>query len=560
MINVYAAGMKTYPLDIKENFKRAVEEVYLALDKGAALVVFPQGFLSGVQLGLLKGALYFENQYNEFSKLLCSTFCQQGIAILADILQDGSFKNVLYKNGEILSGELFTLESLKIRSFNSLKALEEAAFTLECEAVILNDSSPVLAGTRALLFDFLNAINSNTSIEILLNLGGLGFTSHPDVFLPCAGIFSSKQSEMTVTLNEYINTDRLFSLEKPVKPLNGHSFILPSLSFDLAFNQNPLIPKQVDEKAYCLDLFHLQSVALAARLENIGCNTAVVALSGGLDSALAFLVTLNAFDLLGLPKDGVKPISMPGFGTSNTTKNLSHQLCEAAGLTLQTIDITASARQALLDIGHDGVSPDVTFENVQARMRTLNALNLANALGGIMIGTGDLSEEALGFSTYGGDHLASYNVNSSVSKTVIRTLLPHVLTLEKFAPLAGPINQILNIPVSPELVPHGGEILQKTEEILAPYKLIDFFLYCFVYAKLSPIEMAQRASCVFEGEFGADYLREKAQLFCRRFIGGQFKRSCAPEGARLTHVNLYGEERSLPSDGKMSAFNYYFGK
>ena len=251
---------------------------------------------------------------------------------------------------------------------------------------------------------------------------------------------------------------------------------------------------------------------------------------------------------------------MPGFGTSNTTKELAHQLADGLGLKLELIDITKSARQALLDIGHDATTPDVTFENVQARMRTLHGLNLANAIGGIMIGTGDLSEEALGFSTYGGDHLASYNVNSSVSKTVIRTILPHIIQLDNMKGAAQAITDILNIPVSPELVPHGGEILQKTEEILAPYKLIDFFIYCFTVAKLSPIEMAQRASCVFEGEFGRTYLKEKAEMLCRRFITGQFKRSCAPEGAALTHVHINGLDRGVPSDSSMGIFNHYLGK
>ena len=190
----------------------------------------------------------------------------------------------------------------------------------------------------------------------------------------------------------------------------------------------------------------------------------------------------------------------------------------------------------------------MTFENVQARMRTLNALNIANMAGGIMVGTGDLSEEALGFSTYGGDRLAGYNVNSSVSKTVIRTMLPYVTRLENLKGAAQAVQGILSIPVSPELLPAAGQIAQKTEDILAPYKLIDFFIYCFVVAKLSPIEMAQRASCVFEGEFSASYLREKAAMFARRFIGGQFKRSCAPEGARLTHAAFAGPNRSLPSD------------
>ncbi|MEG2192688.1 MAG: hypothetical protein RRX95_05350 [Oscillospiraceae bacterium] len=560
MLKVYAAGMISYPMDIKENFIRAKREVSFAIEKGADLVVFPEGFLSGVQLGVLKNAPYFHKQYNDFSRQLCEDFARSDIGILADFITTHGFENIFYKSGTALNGENFSLGGFALRSFNSLEELKQNAYTLNCEGVILNYSQPVLAGERSLLFDFLNAINSNTSVDIFLNLGGLGFTSHPHVFLPCGGIFSKAVTHMSTTLPEFVTMDRIFLMEKPTHLLKNNPYLLPELTFKPAFNQNPLLPKEVDEEAYCLDLFHLQGVALSSRLANIGCKTAVVALSGGLDSALALLVTLNAFDILGMDKSGIKPVSMPGFGTSHTTKNLAEELALASQLEYRVIDITACAHRALIDIGHDGFTPDVTYENVQARMRTLNALNLANSLGGIMVGTGDLSEEALGFSTYGGDHLASYNVNSSLSKTIIRTMLPYVVKLPQFAPFAQVIDKILNIPVSPELVPHGGEILQKTEEILAPYKLIDFFIYCFVIAKLSPIEMAQRASCVFEGEFSSEYLRQKAQMFCRRFIQGQFKRSSSPEGAALTHLSLNTEDKSLPSDCKMGVFNYYFGE
>ncbi|MBR5521703.1 MAG: hypothetical protein IKU54_06875 [Oscillospiraceae bacterium] len=565
MFKVYISKAKSRPLDIKNNAASAYAEIEKARTVGANLVVFPQGFLTGVQLGILGDALYLRKAYNDtFSRLSAEN---PDMYILADLCQqvDGKtvFVNALYHEGKVSDGNSFEIDGYRFASFNKTADIDERKLSRadfsQTDCVIVNESAPVYAGSRILTRKFMKTTSQWLGVTVICALGGYGYTSHPDIYMPATGCFSDKKDYFTTTFTEYINGENLFDIEKGHY---GDVFItrLPSLQFDIAFNQNPLVPRQLDEKEYCLDLFSLQSLSLATRMMNIGCKTAVVALSGGLDSALALLVTANAFDMIGLDRSGIRVISMPGFGTSATTKGLAGDLAASLGLDMKMIDITESCHQALLDIGHDGKTPDVTFENVQARMRTLNGLNLANAVGGIMVGTGDLSEVALGFSTYGGDHLASYGVNSTVSKTVIRTMLPHVIQLENMAPAAKAITDILNIPVSPELVPHGGEILQKTEEILAPYKLIDFFIYCFIVAKMSPIEMAQRASCVFEGEFSPSYLKEKAQMLCRRFITGQFKRSSAPEGARLTHVHLSGYDRSVPSDSGMGLFNYFLGE
>lgn len=557
MFEIYTAKVKSKPLDIKNNLSQAFNEIENAISMGAKLVIFPQGFLTGVQLGILSDAIYFRELYNKTVLELTKKY--PDIYILADIYTRNGFENKLYFNSEVLDADKFEIGELKFVSYNDINKLRDDARDIYADCIILNESSPVIAGSRHLTKKLLESIQLGTGATILANLGGYGFTSHPYVYLPSIICLCEDIDVFTTTLPEFIESKNLFRINKG-KQGSRMLYNLPRLDFDITFNKNSLVPKQIDEKEYCLDLFHLQSVALADRLENINCKNAVIAISGGLDSALALLVTVNAFDLLNLDKSGIHCISMPGFGTSNTTKNLATELCSSLGLNLQMIDITASCTQALKDIGHDTVTADVTFENVQARMRTLHSLNLANSINGIMIGTGDLSEEALGFSTYGGDHLASYNINSCVAKTVIRTMLPYVIELDNIKSASKPITDILNIPVSPELIPHGGKILQKTEEILAPYTLIDFFIYCFIYVKLSPIEMAQKASCLFEGEFSPSYLREKAEMLCRRFITGQFKRSCAPESAITTHIHLRNIERSIPSDSSMGVFNYYFGK
>lgn len=557
MIKIYTAVMKTKPLDLENNFKNACIEVENAIKENARLIIFPQTFLSGSQLGMMQDALYFSRLYNQYVKRLSEKY--PNIYILADIYKNKSFKNILFYNNEEFDCDNFSIDEINFSSYSNAEILRNDCQNIKSDCVILNESSPVVAGSRTLLKKLLEAIHLGTGVTILCNLGGYGFTSHPNIYMPCIACIDEKESVFTSTINDFLSSKRTFNIGKKVQG-NGMIFNLPKLTFDLAFGKNPFIPKQVDEKEYCLDLFHLQSVALANRISNINCKNVVIAISGGLDSTLALLVTVNCFNLLNLDKKGIHCVSMPGFGTSEKTKNLAKELCQSLNLDLKMIDITLSCKQALKDIGHDGVTADVTFENVQARMRTLHCLNIANAISGIMVGTGDLSEEALGFSTYGGDHLSSYNVNNCVSKTVIRTMLPYIVELESIKNSKNVVNEILNIPVSPELVPHGGEILQKTEEILAPYKLIDFYLYCFICAKLSPIEMAQRASCLFEGEFSPSYLREKAEMVCKRFISGQFKRSCAPESALTTHINLSSMENSIPSDSSMSIFNTFFNK
>ena len=555
MVRIYTSKAKSRPLDIHSNYAAAAQQVEAARAEGAQLVVFPQGFLTGVQLGILADARYVKTVYNSLVKELSRN--NPDIYILADGYNNGCFENVICHGGTIERADSFSIDDVCFAAFNSAEKLREKAGGSSADCIILNESAPVIAGKRALLHNLLKAVQAGINGCVVACLGGYGFTSHPDVYLPATAYISNSEDYFTRTLTEFTQGRNLFEAGKSGTHL---PVSLPSLDFDIVFNKNPLIPAQLEEKDYCLDLFHLQTVSLAARMSNINCKRAVVALSGGLDSALALLVTVNAYDLMGLDRSGIKVITMPGFGTSATTKGLAGDLAASLGLELELIDITPACRQALLDIGHDGVTPDVTFENVQARMRTLNGLNLANAIGGIMVGTGDLSEVCLGFSTYGGDHLSSYSVNTSVSKTVIRTMLPYVTAMDNLKSARKPIDDILNIPVSPELVPHGGEILQKTEEILAPYKLIDFFIYCFVVAKMSPIEMAQRASCVFEGEFSASYLREKAEMLCRRFITGQFKRSAAPEGAALTHAHLCGPSRSIPSDASMELFRHFLGR
>lgn len=556
ILKIYNAVFYTKPLDVEKNLERAMSRRREAVERKADLAVFPCRCLSGEDLGILRGSGDFRGMYNRGIKRLSKAL---GDCVLARdyIAREGGFVPAFYKNGELIKEKEISLGGLRVRIVQSPR---ECALT-GADLYVYNSRRPVVAGQRPLLRRFLARAAKKTGGSVDVNLGGLGRTSHPYVYMPSLGFFTPRGGDMTMDRGRYLNAER--SVCRGKRGPGEENADLPPLEFSLHYCENPLIPTEVGEEEYCLDLFSLQTKALGDRLGNLGMKSAVVALSGGLDSALALLVTVNAFDSLGLPRSGIKVITMPGFGTSGTTRKLAGELARGLGLKLWEADITDSCKKALEDIGHDGKTRDVTFENVQARMRTLYGLSVANMTGGLMVGTGDLSEEALGFSTYGGDRLASYNVNSSISKTVIRAMLPYVTKLPGLSGAGPRTEKILSIPVSPELVPHGGKILQRTEDILAPYKLVDFYTYCFVVAGLSPERTRQKAEEVFGEEFPPRYLKEKGDMYYSKFIKGQFKRSRAPEGAVLTHARLFGDRR-LPSDGSpaplISSFRFDGGE
>ncbi len=310
----------------------------------------------------------------------------------------------------------------------------------------------------------------------------------------------------------------------------------------------PFIPADLSaQEACCEEILNIQAAGLAKRLEHTG-GCAVLGLSGGLDSALALLVTVRAYDRLGKPRDGIHVATMPCFGTTSRTLNNARTLAKACGATLYEIDITRAVTQHLGDIGHEGAH-DVTYENAQARERTQVLMDLANRFGGLVIGTGDLSELALGWATYNGDHMSMYGVNGSVPKTLVRYLVDYEAR-RYGGVLGGALTDILDTPVSPELLPpENGQISQKTEELVGPYELHDFFLYHFLRFGDSPSKIYRLAVYAFAGRFPDEEIKRWLKTFCRRFFTQQFKRSCLPDGPRVGSVALSprGDWR-MPSD------------
>ena len=302
------------------------------------------------------------------------------------------------------------------------------------------------------------------------------------------------------------------------------------------------------------EVFRRQAFGLARRLAAIGCRDAVIGLSGGLDSALALLVTVAAFDLLELDRAGIHVCTMPGFGTTRRTRGNADLLAEGLGLKLETIDITPACRQHFKDIRQPASRHDITFENAQARERTQILMDKANQTGGIVVGTGDMSEIALGWCTYNGDHMSMFGVNAGVPKTVVREVC-RWWAEENPGKAAEALLDILATPVSPELLPaRRGKIAQRTEDEVGPYELHDFFLWRFVECREDRRQMLAAAKRAFRGQYDARMIAGWLDVFLRRFFSQAFKRNCAPDGVQVFSVYLSPAAWHIPSDASGEAF------
>jgi len=303
------------------------------------------------------------------------------------------------------------------------------------------------------------------------------------------------------------------------------------------------------------EILSIQSHALAKRVKHIGNSKLVIGISGGLDSTLALLVSVGCMKLLGRNPSEIIAITMPGFGTTDVTYTNALELCKALHVELREIDIKPSCLQHFEDIGHDIEIHDVTYENVQARERTQLLMDIANKEGAIVVGTGDLSEMALGWSTYNGDHMSMYGVNSGVPKTLVKHLVKFVADTSDET-IKGILYSVIDTPISPELLPHKeGEIVQITEDIIGSYELHDFFLYHFVKYGASPSKILFLASYAFESEYKKEEIKKWLILFFKRFFAMQFKRSCTPDGVKVGTISLSPRaDWRMPSDASVAIF------
>ena len=329
-------------------------------------------------------------------------------------------------------------------------------------------------------------------------------------------------------------------------------------NFDREIDKHPFLPKsQYAMEERCEEILNIQAAALAKRLEHTNLKKAVIGISGGLDSTLALLVVVKTFDMLNIPRENIITITMPGFGTTDRTYNNAVTLCKELNCDFREINIVNAALQHFEDIGHDKDIHDVTYENVQARERTQILMDLANKEGGLLIGTGDLSELALGWCTYNGDHMSMYSVNCSIPKTLVRFLVNYFANHEISNDAKEALLDILDTPVSPELLPKDkeGKIAQKTEDIVGPYELHDFFLYHFIKHGSSPERILFLAKEAFKNDYDEETLKKWLDKFIRRFFTQQFKRSALPDGPKVGSISLSprGDWR-MPSDAVYNDF------
>ena len=313
----------------------------------------------------------------------------------------------------------------------------------------------------------------------------------------------------------------------------------------------PFIPKGDKLREHCEEILNIQVCGLAKRLSHINCKTVVIGVSGGLDSTLALLVATQTFDKLGYDRRGIIGITMPGFGTTDRTYNNAITLMQDLGITIREISIAASVKQHFTDIEHNIDVHDITYENSQARERTQILMDISNQVGGIVIGTGDLSELALGWCTYNGDHMSMYAVNVGIPKTLIKHLVSYVAENGVEDSIKLTLEDIVNTPISPELTPadENGEIVQKTEDLVGPYELHDFFLYYVLRFGFRPKKIFWLAQQAFKEEYADGVILHWLRIFYKRFFSQQFKRSCLPDGPKVGSVSLSprGDWR-MPSD------------
>ena len=378
------------------------------------------------------------------------------------------------------------------------------------------------------------------------------FDFEPQIVISEIDIFklrAERRTNSTYVNAQHGHTALLHTAQEPLinKPFTLQRTIAPL----------PFVPQDEQMHDSCEEIFNIQVSGLAQRLKHIHASKVVLGISGGLDSTLALLVCVRTFDKLGLPREGIIGVTMPGFGTTNRTYRNAINLMRKLGITIREISIAKSVTQHFEDIGHDIAVHDVVYENGQARERTQILMDLGNKLGGIVVGTGDLSELALGWATYNGDHMSMYAVNVSIPKTLIKHLVRHVAQTMHNEATCQTLYDIIDTPISPELIPadEAGNIKQKTEDLVGPYELHDFFIYHFLRHGFTPQRLFIMARHAFASpqqrakHYSDDEIKHWLRVFLRRFFAQQFKRSCLPDGPKVGSVSLSprGDWR-MPSD------------
>ena len=466
---------------------------------------------------------WFDNQFDTTTTYYCN--------------QSVPFGALTFQNAD---GFAFACEFDCNHNLYNLKGKVDAVFVLA--------SAPHLVGCTQKTLNFLQALSQQVGVVAYCNAH---YTESTTTNVYSAFSVIVEKGKVVAQNDAFCNNDCLTDVDvcTTPSPIAGAVMFRQDLSTTnlvRKFSQTPFVPQKATDRAErCEEILTMQAFALKKRLEHTASKTAVIGVSGGLDSTLALLVIKRAFELMGKPMSDCVAITMPCFGTTERTLNNSFALAQIVGATIKRIDISASVSQHLQDIGHN-FAPDVTLENAQARERTQVLMDVANQTGGIVVGTGDLSEIALGWCTFNGDHISMYNPNCDVPKTLIPHLIKH--EYKKFAPQDRLVlESIIDTPISPELIPtNNGEMVQKTEDIVGPYLLHDFFLWCF-YRGYDSKKTLFVATQTFS-QFDKKTLAVNLIKFIGRFFSQQFKRNCASDGVQIGNVSLNTHNWQMPSD------------
>jgi NAD+ synthase (glutamine-hydrolysing) len=590
-IKVGAVSPRIRLADVSYNVKECIKEAKRAASLGAKLLVFPELTLTGATCGdlfthrvLVQRA---ELGLREFVDATCELdmisliglplelfdLCRNAVAAV----YKGEILGIYVKN-ELSYDEQcyfcpmdFGIKGLNVGGLDTVYLCDNvfvAPFdddvvisigpNSECANILAcSDATAYTAGDRKVELITARQISGIYGIAYVYANGGIGESTTDGVY--AANNIIADRGEILAEALPFAE-DNLILADVTVADMSlNPDFECPDSEDDEPMSSNPFLPIGKDEqREVCLEALEIQSQALAARVERSYSKAMVIGVSGGLDSTLALLVCARAADILGMDRKNVIGVTMPCFGTTKRTKSNAEKLSEALGISFRTVDIKASVTQHLADIGHDGVTPDVTFENAQARERTQVLMDIANMTGGLVVGTGDLSELVLGWATYNGDHMSMYAVNASVPKTMVRRIV-EVYSEEhrsENSAISDVLDDILATPVSPELLPpKDGEIAQCTEELVGPYELHDFFIYYTLNDGLSPREIYDLAKESFEGVYDNKTILGWLRVFVRRFISQQFKRSCSPDGPKVSCISVSprGALR-MPSDASSAVW------
>lgn len=583
-VRVVAAVPQLKVADCQYNAEQVIKIIKEVAGSGTDILLFPELALTGSTCGelfynstLLKGARSALNVVADATRGLPSV-----VVVGVPFLKGGrvcSGAAVIYQ-GELLQiteggDTLFTTPEFSFGVEMGDEAHQVLPVSVRMAAngadIVLGlDASPMIVGGYDAKRQSLKELSARMSVGYVYVNAGFGESTTSAAYVGATmvvesgkvvaeGVSSDLKPFITIT---EIDVDKLRSerirksdLWNSVEYLKGgidECFIDHSVTDDFnltrRFAKNPFIPEDPCAlNVRCREIFDIQTAALAKRLVHTGSRCAVIGISGGLDSTLALLVAVKTFDRLNLDRKGVIGITMPGFGTTGRTYNNALELMRSLGISIKEISIKEACELHFKAIGHDGQTHDVTYENSQARERTQILMDYANLCGGLVIGTGDMSELALGWATYNGDHMSMYGVNGGVPKTLVKSLVAWVAREEMDVHAAATLLDIVDTPISPELIPanENGSIKQKTEDLVGPYELHDFFLFHFIRNGFAPDKIFDLAKIVFNGEYENSEIYKWLRVFFRRFFAQQFKRNCLPDGPVIGSVVL---KSNIPSD------------